>query len=83
MYYNECKIMKNKTLVIKEICSLLLLCMDRWKIPSYNVFFYYFAFIIQFKYLFCSFIRPRSDGWPHHGHRPTFSIYLCPLWFWL
>ena len=27
------------------------------------------------------FSRPRSDGWPHHGR--TFSIYLCPLSFWL
>ena len=23
--------------------------------------------------------RPRSEGWPHHGH--TFSNYLCPLSF--
>jgi len=27
------------------------------------------------------FSCPRSDGWPHHGR--TFSIYLCPLSFWL
>ena len=27
------------------------------------------------------FSRPRSEGWPHHGC--TFSIYLCPLSFWL
>ena len=27
------------------------------------------------------FSRPRSEGWPHHGH--TFSIYPCPLSFWL
>ena len=27
------------------------------------------------------FGRPRSEGWPHH--RRTFSIYLCPLSFWL
>ena len=27
------------------------------------------------------FSRPRYEGWPHHGH--TFSIYLCPLSFWL
>jgi len=27
------------------------------------------------------FSRPRSKGWPHHGQ--TFSIYLCPLSFWL
>jgi len=25
--------------------------------------------------------HPRSDGWKHHGR--TFSIYLCPLSFWL
>ena len=25
--------------------------------------------------------RPRSEGWPHHGR--TFSIYPCPLSFWL
>jgi len=25
--------------------------------------------------------RPRSEVWPHHGR--TFSIYLCPLSFWL
>jgi len=31
--------------------------------------------------LFCSFSRPRSEGWPHHGR--TFSIYPCPLSFWL
>jgi len=34
--------------------------------------------------LFCSFLffsRPRSEGWPHHGR--TFSIYPCPLSFWL
>jgi len=34
--------------------------------------------------LFCSilfFSRPRSESWSHHGH--TFSIYLCPLSFWL
>jgi len=24
---------------------------------------------------------PRSEGWPHHGR--TFSIYLCPLSFWV
>ena len=28
---------------------------------------------------FCS--SPRSEGWPHHGR--TFSVYLCPLSFWL
>ena len=27
------------------------------------------------------FSRPRSEGWPHHGR--TFSLYLCPLSFWL
>jgi len=27
------------------------------------------------------FSRPRSEGWPHYGR--TFSIYLCPLSFWL
>jgi len=27
------------------------------------------------------FSRPWSEGWPHHGR--TFSIYLCPLSFWL
>ena len=37
--------------------------------------------------LFCTvlffsvFNHPRSEGWPHHRH--TFSIYLCPLSFWL
>jgi len=25
--------------------------------------------------------RSQSEGWPHHGR--TFSIYLCPLSFWL
>jgi len=28
-----------------------------------------------------SFSRPWSEGWPHHGR--IFSIYLCPLSFWL
>ena len=27
------------------------------------------------------FSPPRSEGWPHHGR--TFSIYPCPLSFWL
>ena len=27
------------------------------------------------------FGNSRSEGWPHHGR--TFSIYLCPLTFWL
>ena len=27
------------------------------------------------------FSRPRSEGWPHYGR--TFSIYPCPLSFWL
>jgi len=27
------------------------------------------------------FSRPRSEGWPHHAR--TFSIYPCPLSFWL
>ena len=27
------------------------------------------------------FSRPRSDSWPHYAR--TFSIYLCPLSFWL
>ena len=33
--------------------------------------------------LFCTVLQPssRSEGWPHHGR--TFSIYLCPLSFWL
>ena len=30
-------------------------------------------------FLFLFFSRPRSQGWPHHGH--TFSIYPCPLSF--
>jgi len=33
---------------------------------------------------YCSilfFSRPRSEGWPHYGR--TFSIYFCPLSFWL
>ena len=35
-----------------------------------------------FLVLFCSILSlTRSEGWPHHGH--TFSIYLCPLSFWL
>ena len=30
------------------------------------------------------FSSRRSEGWPHHGHDGrTFSIYLCPLLFWL
>jgi len=36
--------------------------------------------------LFCSvlfFSRPRSEGWPYHGRKFTFSIYLYPLSFWL
>ena len=32
-------------------------------------------------YYILFFSRPRSEGWPHHGR--TFSIYLCPLSFWL
>ena len=42
---------------------------------------------IQFQFIdnqFCSvlfFSSPRSEGWPHHGR--TFSIYPCPLSFWL
>ena len=35
--------------------------------------------LLNVSVLFCS--RPRSKGWPHHGR--TFSIYLCPLSFWL
>ena len=31
--------------------------------------------------LFLFFSRPRSERWPHHGR--TFSIYPCPLSFWL
>ena len=31
--------------------------------------------------LFCFFSRPWYEDWPHHGR--TFSIYLCPLSFWL
>ena len=34
--------------------------------------------------LFCSvlfFSRPRSEGWPYHGRKLTFSIYLYPLSF--
>ena len=40
--------------------------------------------LLQLGFLLCSvlfFIRPRPEGWPHYGH--TFSIYLCPLSFWL
>ena len=38
------------------------------------------VFLLQ-KRQTCSvfFSRPRSEGWPHHGH--TFSIYPCPLSF--
>jgi len=32
-------------------------------------------------YTVLSFCRPRSEGWPQHGR--TFSIYPCPLSFWL
>ena len=32
-------------------------------------------------FLFLFFSRPRSERWPHHGR--TFSIYPCPLSFWL
>ena len=40
------------------------------------------VFLLQ-KRQTCSlfFSRPRSEGWLHHGH--TFSIYPCPLSFWL
>ena len=31
--------------------------------------------------MFLFFSHPRSEGWPHHGR--TFSIYPCPLSFWL
>ena len=37
--------------------------------------------IAHVKSIFLFFSRPRSEGWPHHGR--TFSIYLCPLSFWL
>jgi len=37
------------------------------------------AFVFDSSVLF--FSRPRSEGWPHHGR--TFSIYPCPLSFWL
>ena len=37
--------------------------------------------IFQLRFLVLFFSRPRSEGWPHHGR--TFSIYLCPLSFWL
>ena len=45
----------------------------------HSTILYLFCFV-----LFCSvlfFSRPRPEGWPHHGR--TFSIYLCPLSFWL
>ena len=37
----------------------------------------------QFTFLsfYSFFSHPQSEGWPHHGR--TFSIYLCPLSFWL
>ena len=38
-----------------------------------------FEKILLFSVLF--FSRPRSEGWPHHVR--TFSIYFCPLSFWL
>ena len=34
----------------------------------------FFSFVLFFS-------RPWSEGWPHHGR--TFSIYPCPLSFWL
>ena len=39
------------------------------------------VFVNTFVYPILFFSRPQSDGWPHHGH--TFSIYPCPLSFWL
>jgi len=40
--------------------------------------------LVNSRLLLCSFLffgRIRSEGRQHHGH--TFSIYLCPLSFWL
>ena len=34
-----------------------------------------------FNGIFLFFSHPWSEGWPHYGR--TFSIYLCPLSFWL
>ena len=39
----------------------------------------YQIWCLLFLFLFLS--RPRSEGWPHCGR--TFSIYPCPLSFWL
>jgi len=40
------------------------------------------ASAVRFLHCFVLFFsRPRSEGWPHHGC--TFSIYPCPLSFWL
>ena len=52
------------------------------KLPYFAVS--YFRSLIYSKPHVCSvlfFSRPRSEGWPHHGR--TFSIYPCPLSFWL
>ena len=53
-----------------------------------SLFFSKLRFSSEIVYCFldvdCSvlfFSRPRSEGWPHHGR--TFSIYPCPLSFWL
>jgi len=45
----------------------------------FNLFYMSMWYSVTVPTLF--FSRPRSEGWPHHGR--TFSIYPCPLSFWL
>jgi len=35
--------------------------------------------VLMVLFCFLAVLDPRTAGWPHHGRRPTFSIYLCPL----
>ena len=58
-----------------NICSFL--CLNIWL--SSIMHLYGLGPLCNSSVLF--FSRPRSDGWPHHGR--TFSIFLCPLSFWL
>jgi len=64
---------------VADICKLTLTGMQLW--PPRTMESLWEGYANSTVTLFWFFSHPRPEGWPHHGR--AFSIYLCPLSFWL
>ena len=80
-------VIEKRVKISKKFVVCCMLCWTQWISFSHAAFVHAIFILILWErpILFLGSVfflsRPRSKGWPHHGR--TFSIYPCPLSFWL